>query len=51
MEEEQQPTVINTMTAEDKEQEYEKFLETMYTSLEKVLEKRPAAPVRKFVSA
>ena len=43
-------SVTNPMTPEDIRFEYEKFTEIIFERLEKVLEKRPQNPVRKFVS-
>ena len=36
------------MKEDEKQQEYEEFLNTVYTELEKILERRPKNPVTTF---
>ena len=42
--------VTQPLTAEEQRYEYEKFTDIIFDRLEKVLERRPQNPVRKFVS-
>ena len=50
VEEQKEETAVNTMTQEEMSEAYDAFSKIIFQNLEKVLEKRPANPVRKFVS-
>ena len=50
VEEQKEETAVNTMTKEEMAEHYDAFSKIIFSNLEKVLEKRPANPVRKFVA-